>query len=447
MSNNTILDQMPIDLGDNLTLRFATRKDTDELVDFNARIHEESAASVAVRDLMSGKHPTTKAGDFTVVEDTDARKIVSSLCLISQSWSYGGIPFKLGRPEYVGTESDYRRRGLVRKQFDVIHALSAQKGELMQGITGIPWYYRLFGYEMALDLEGNRILDGMHIPAPKKGKSETCRLRARSADDNDFIRAIYHYSNERQVFACPRSSSMWEYEFGGRSEGSGGRLEWAIIEDLAGTRLGYVAYSPMLWDFSGNACFWVAQLGLKPRIGYLNLMPSLLRELWAKAKKMPASEESKNKTAESVIFALGRDRQAYTAMPNKVLRREDTYAWYIRIPDTIAFLQHIKPALEENLVGTVAEAYSGELKLNFYRSGLRIEIRRGRISDISAWAPDSVEDGDAQFPDLTFWQLVCGRCRTDELSSRFADCSTTCEASALLDCLFPPFTGDVWALE
>ena len=81
MSKNTILDRMPMDLGDKLVLRFATPEDTDELVNLNARLHEDSAAGVAVSDLMPGKHPTTHAGDFTVIEDINARKIVSSMCL------------------------------------------------------------------------------------------------------------------------------------------------------------------------------------------------------------------------------------------------------------------------------------------------------------------------------------------------------------------------------
>lgn len=447
MPQNTILDQMPIGMGDNLVLRFATRKDTDELVDFNARLHEDSAAGLAVRDLTSGKHPTTQAGDFTVVEDTKTRKIVSSMCLISQTWSYGGTPFKLGRPEFVATELDYRRRGLVRKQFDVIHAVSAQRRELMLGITGIPWYYRLFGYEMALDLEANRILDGTHIPTRKKGLPETCRLRIRSTDDNAFIRELYQHSADRHIFACPRSASTWEYEFNGRSEGSGARFEWTIIEDLVGTRLGYVGSFPKLWDFSDNVCFWVSQLELKPGIGYLHLMPSLLRALWAKARKTPVAQDNKNRKAKGIIFTLGRDHQAYIAMPKNLLRNEDSYAWYIRIPDIIAFLRHIRPALEKHLVGTVAEAYTGELNLNFYRSGMYMKFEAGRISDISGWSPDSVEDGDAQFPDMIFWQLLCGRCRTNELTSRFADCSATDSAAVLLDILFPPFTGEVWAFE
>ena len=182
MSKDNILSQMPMDLGDNLKLRFATSDDTDALAEFNARLHEAENAGPGVRDLMSRDHPTCKAGDFTVVEDTKTGKIVSSMCLISQTWTYSGIPFKFGQPEFVATEQDYRRRGLVRKQFEVIHALSEARGELMQGITGIPWYYRLFGYEMALDMEAEQVIDEMHIPSLKKGK------RIRVVSDQDRTR-------------------------------------------------------------------------------------------------------------------------------------------------------------------------------------------------------------------------------------------------------------------
>ncbi|RKU37944.1 hypothetical protein C6495_01035, partial [Candidatus Poribacteria bacterium] len=72
---NAILSQMPIDLGDNLLLRFATLDDIDELADFNARLHEGEDNAVSTRDLMSGAHPTCKASDFTIVEDTQTGKI------------------------------------------------------------------------------------------------------------------------------------------------------------------------------------------------------------------------------------------------------------------------------------------------------------------------------------------------------------------------------------
>ena len=160
-----------------------------------------------------------------------------------------------------------------------------------------------------------------------------------------------------------------------------------------------------------------------------------------------AVEDRKTRRAKGIIFTLGRNHQAYTAMPKNIPRDEDSYAWYIRIPDIIAFLRYIQPAHEKHLVGTVAEAYTGELNLNFYRSGQYMRFEAGRITDISRWVPETVEDGDAQFPYKTFWQLLCGRCRTNELVSRFADCSATDRAAVLLDCLLPPFTGEVRAIE
>ena len=442
MPQNSILSQMPIDLGDNLKLRFATPADTDALAAFNARFHEEVSVGPNVRDLMSGDHPTCKASDFTVVEDTQTGKIVSSLCLISQTWIYSGIPFKLGQPEFVATEPEYRRRGLVRKQFEVIHALSETREELMQGITGIPWYYRLFGYEMALDMEAGQVIDGIHIPTLKKGETETCRLRSRTDADNVFIQDLYETAIQHYVFACPRTSEMWAYEFNGRSAGSDTRHEFLLIEDMEGTRLGYVQH--VQWCYEN---FLILRMELKPGVGYLNLIPSLLRALWEKAKTTPVIAENDNPKAIGVQFMLGREHPVYKVFPKSVVRKAPPYAWYIRVPDLIAFLRHIQPALEKHLIGTVAEGYSGELKLSFYRSGVHFTFDRGRVTKLTDWIPGDVEDGDAAFPDLTFLQLLCGRCRTEELTSNFVDCWTNGSSPAvLLDCLFPPFTSEMWHL-
>jgi hypothetical protein len=442
MPQNSILSQMPIDLGNNLKLRFATPADTDALAAFNARFHEEVSVGPGIRDLMSGDHPTCKASDFTVVEDTQTGKIVSSLCLISQTWIYSGIPFKLGQPEFVATEPEYRRRGLVRKQLEVIHALSETREELMQGITGIPWYYRLFGYEMALDMEAEQTIDGIHIPTLKKGETETCRLRPRTDADNAFIQDLYETAIQHYVFACPRTSEMWAYEFNGRSAGSDARHEFLLIEDMEGTRLGYVQH--VQWCYEN---FLILRMELKPGVGYLNLIPSLLRALWEKAKVTPVIAENDNPKAIGVQFMLGREHSVYIGLTKSVVRKDPPYAWYIRVPNLIAFLRHIQPALEKHLIGTVAEGYTGELKLNFYRSGIHFTFEDGCVTKLTDWTPENVEAGDAAFPDLTFLQLLCGRCQMEALVSSFVDCWTNGTTPAvLLNCLFPQFTSEIWHL-
>ena len=67
-------DPIPLDLGDNLVLRFAQPDDIDAVAEFNARITDDPKVSLWTQDLMSGRHPTTQASDFTVVEDTCAKK-------------------------------------------------------------------------------------------------------------------------------------------------------------------------------------------------------------------------------------------------------------------------------------------------------------------------------------------------------------------------------------
>ena len=442
MSTNSILSQMPIDLGDNLILRFARPNDVDALAEFNARIFEDEKVGVGIRGLMSGHHPTVKASDFTVVEDTRTNEIVSSMCLISQTWAYRGIPFKFGRPEVVVTEPEYRRRGLVRKQFEVIHALSAAKSELMQGITGIPWYYRQFGYEMAMEVVGGRAIAGIDLPKLKDGDSEKYHLRPVVDDDHAFIRELYDCASCRQPFSTLRSEAEWNYEFGGRSENDFAHLKWLIIETAAGERLGYVQYYPWIED---NALY-IVRIELKSGVGYLNLMPGMLHGLWKIAQAMPAYGNDKNKELKAINLELGRTHPAYHALLGNKIRVDEPYGLYIRVPDLVAFLRHIQSALEKNLVGTVAEGYNGELKLNYYRSGIQLKFNGGKITDISTWSPDSVEDGDARFPDLTFLQLLCGRRRFNELKANFVDCGGRDEAGVLLDCLFPPFTGNVWCL-
>ena len=135
------------DLGDGLILRRAVFEDRDALVRFNSTIHSDSSepdryVAGHTDDLISGRLPGFAAGDFTIVEDTRTGQIVSSLSLIPQIWAYEGISFAVGRPEIVGTAPAYRRRGLVREQFAEVHQWSKDRGDLVQVITGNPWYYR-----------------------------------------------------------------------------------------------------------------------------------------------------------------------------------------------------------------------------------------------------------------------------------------------------------------
>jgi hypothetical protein len=220
--NMTQAAQKPVilqDLGDGLILRRSVPADADRLAEFNSRIHEDPTVGIWVRDLLLKPHPTFHSDDFTIVEDTRTGKIVSSLNTISQTWAYAGIPFGVGRPELVGTDEAYRYRGLVRKQFEIIHEWSQQRGELVQAITGIPYYYRQFGYEMTLALGGSRSAFESNIPRLKEGEQDPYQIRPAVEADLPFILELDTRSCQRSLVNALWDETTWRYEMFGVSPG------------------------------------------------------------------------------------------------------------------------------------------------------------------------------------------------------------------------------------
>jgi hypothetical protein len=436
---------MFIDLGAGLVLRRSTPADAGRLAEFNARIHNDGRPDhpdehIAewTRDLMERPHPTFDPGDFTLVEDNATGRIVSAANLINQTWAYGGIPFGVGRPELVGTQPEYRKRGLVRAQFEVIHQWSAERGHRLQAITGIPFYYRQFGYEMALDLEGSRSGFEPHVPRLRPGQDEPYKLRRAIAGDIPFIAGLYDSAvAARDLVTCVRTPEHWRYEIEGASAGNLSRWEVRVIESGAGGAVGWLAHGGWLWN--GGLAATVYEL--KPGISWLDVSLSVIRYLWATGTAYAARD---GQPIQHFGFALGAEHPVYEACADRLPGVRPPYAWYLRLPDLPGFVQHIAPVLEGRLARSVAVGHTGELKLNFYRGGLRLAFTKGRLTACEAWQP-SEDHGQAAFPNLTFLQVLFGYRTLAELSQAYPDCwYRGDETRTLLKALFPKQASNVW---
>ncbi|MBN1661164.1 MAG: GNAT family N-acetyltransferase [Anaerolineae bacterium] len=439
------------DLGDGLILRRATPEDTEALVTFHGRVHTENDESDAenvligawVRDLMTRPHPTFGPGDFTIVEDTKTGEIASSLCLISQTWSYDGIEFGVGRPELVGTAPAYRRRGLIRAQMEVVHQWSAERGERVQGITGIPWYYRQFGYEMAMTLGGGRGGYKPNVPKLKEGEVEPYRIRAATESDLPFIAEVYAQGVRRWPVACVRDQALWRDELLGKSEENVNRRDLAVIEvaagDAAGERVGFITLHPRVWHNRIS----IGVYELKPGVSWLAVTPSAVRHVWSLGEAYVAGKPDQE--LEMFGLWLGVEHPAYEVFRERLARFFQPYAWYLRVPDVPGFLLHVAPALNARLAGSPLAGHSGELKLNFYQAGMRLVFEGGRLTVAEPWESKNTEEGDAGFPELTFLQLLFQRRSIAELDEAFADCWVSGDGPrVLLDALFPKNPSDVW---
>jgi len=431
-----------------LILRSATAADAEALADFSARIHghrdtgePDEEVRAWVLELATMPHPTFRVSDFTLVEEPRTHKIISSLCLIPQTWTYAGIPFGVGRPELVGTLPEYRRKGLVRAQFDVVHRWSAERGHQMQAITGIPCYYRQFGYEMAMDLGGGRTTYPPQLPKLKDGEQEPYLLRPATESDLPFIAQVYAQAIRRKLIACPIDEAVWRYELEGRHPNSVHRHELRIVETPQGDPVGYLAHRPKL----EHGSFGVGGYELKGGVSWLAVTPSVMRYMASTAQAY-GERDGKSPWNGALGFWLGSEHPVYEAFHRRLPQIQPPYAWYVRIPDLIAFLKLVAPVLESRLENSLMPGHSGELKISFYRRGLRLVFERGRLISVEDWDPAS-GGASAAFPDLTFSRLLVGHATTEELHSGYPDCWVgSDEARVLLNTLFPKRTSHLWTI-
>jgi GNAT superfamily N-acetyltransferase len=442
MSDRAGGDRLPRELGDGLVLRAGRLDDGAELADFNGTMHADEGLPASMlaewtRDLFELPHPTFRPDrDVTVVEDTAAGRIVSALFLIPQVWSYAGVPVKVGQPELVATHPDYRRRGLVRAQFDVIHDWSRAAGQLWQFISGIPGYYRQFGYSYALDLPPRPVL-WLSAKAPPPSPGFT--VRPATTADIEILAAIEAEAASGTVLGPRRGADGFALELA-RRRGSLVAAEVLVIQPATpeAVPIGYVAHQRPV-----DGLVSVYAFELRRGTNWLAPTAAVLAYLhdWIRADP--------DGSGRGIRFSLPAGHPGLRCAATRLGRQaRETYGLYVRVPDVVTVLRAVGPVLEARLAASPAIGWTGELRIDLYTSGILIRFDEGRIASIDRWSPpddDRESPADARLAIAEFLHLLLGNRGIDELERTAADCLLESDAGALLlDVLFPPMPVSTW---
>lgn len=432
-------------IGDGLVVRRGSAADTEALADFQAVVnstfdYQDNSLRVWTRDLMSGNLSNVSPSDFTVVEDTRIGQIVSSLNLISQIWSYDGIYFPVGRIELVATHPDYRRKGLVRSQIDIVQKWSAERGELLLGITGIPWFYRQFGYEMALEENGSKF----SATADIQTEIQEYKFRPAVESDLDTLTNIYKSAMERYLVSSVRDKRLWEYELFGRSEGAAHRQEILIIERPDGDSAGYLMHQKTSDVDTKARC--VTGYELVDGVSWQDVTPAVLEYM--------QHDVGHDGDTRRIQFSLGTSHPSYVFLDDSQEKPTRPYAWYLRVSDMASFLRHIGSVLESRIEKSHMNGYTGDIKISFVSDGVRIQFEMGQLVGVCRWIPDQSDSRlvpkvrDAMYPGLTFLQVLFGFRSVDEVEYAFPDCILTSDQTRqILDVMFPKKASWMWGLE
>jgi len=278
------------------------------------------------------------------------------------------------------------------------------------------------------------------------------RLRAATDADAPFLAATSAHGGRRYLVTAPRDEAAWRYIVGGRSAGSAAHAEVRIIESQTGEPAGYLEHVGRLW----GPGLPVREIEVRSGVSWRAIAFPVLAYLCETGETY--AREAKTELAFIDAWMLGSAHPFAGVVQFSATRRP--YAYYVRTPDLPGLLRLLTPVLEQRLAASPLVGHTGELRLSFYRSGVRLVLAAGRIKSVEAWPPPRTATGldfglpslderrpSAAFPDLTFLQLLFGYRSLDELEAAFPDCLTRGqEPRALLQALFPKAPSKVWPI-
>src|SRR5713226_10333243 len=285
------------EMGDGLIQRWSTVEDTENIAQLCGMVFRDREdepinihAVVSARRHMSGDFPLMGPGDYAVIEDTRkaGNPLVACTCLWRQEWEYEGIAFGVGQPEYVVTLPEYRNRGLIRALFEMLHTRSEAEGHLVQVITGISYFYRQFGYEYALELDGRRVTYLSLIPKAEASTPEPYTLRAATNEDIPLLMELYNRQRSTSMVWSIASEGFWRYQIEEVQDPTvaGKQMCVRLIVDDAGAVQGYLMVAIKRWGNSLN----VYALNVAAGVSWQAVVPPLLRALQAYGMQIPAVE-------------------------------------------------------------------------------------------------------------------------------------------------------------
>lgn len=386
-----------MDLPGGLLLREARPADLDQIA---ALLADRGDPNDAEDHRLVVEDPDGGFDACAVVVDGD--RVVSTATLLDETVILGGLPIPAGQVELVATDRAYEGRGLVRALMGWAHERSARRGHLMQVMIGIPYFYRQFGYQYSIPMPQSRAVHT--VPAMPDGHV----VRAAGPADIPAMARLQDAAQQRFAVSMPHSPVCWRtlVARAGSSQ---------LVVERAGQPVGTGRVTPPDED---------VVLGEVAAAD-----PEAVAALLAHAAGLAGGKQIEAKDRDGHL-----DR--YLAPPP-----EDASDYYVRIPDVVALLLHLRPVLTARLAHDDSE---DEVIVSFFRHHVRLRRAGGAVTEVLPGGPmqgPASLGGAGVAPDLIA-PLLFGPHGIAGLTARHADVYPGPNAG-LMRALFPPVDADL----
>jgi predicted N-acetyltransferase YhbS len=409
-------------LGNGLAIRTATDARAVERVAQSLGIVFDPSIPPMTRSLFL-HHPGTSGRDLIFVEDEHTGQVVSSICLIPWTWDYEGAAIPAGELGIVGTLPDYRRRGLIREQVTFFKQRLKERGCLLSHIQGIPYYYRQFGYEYALPLEGGLRLESKEVPKPD---SAPFTFRLATGDDLPTLMRLYDDAARDLSIRVVRNEAIWRYLLD-HTSGSEMECESWVVEDGEKQIAGYLRL-PASHFGQELAINEVSRLSAAAALAVLNHLRLLAEQRGKPGIRLNVPENCS-------LMRLAR----------RLTDREyGTYSWQIHVPDMAALLRALSPVLERRVAASPFAGLTQDVEIGLYRETIALRFAQGRLAEVVNLG--FKERGAITVPPLQFIPLVLGYRTLEEQRRAYPDVGVSPSQRLLVETLFPKATSFIYTI-
>ena len=401
-------------IGNNLTLRIAI-DDKDELqrlLSFNVTVHQEESLKKYISRLYL-EHPERDEIYWIYIEKKDSNKIVSSITLMPLEWNFNGIPIPICEMGLVGTLPKYRNRGFMGIMNKLYEDIMRQEGYLLSVIRGIPYYYRRFGYEFALNLDERILLNKSQVPSRKL---EMISFQKATKQDLAFIKSIYNKEQESFFVTNRFNSDNFMYKF----------MNDDFDDNFLSTFLIKIKGKPISFFSIGMSYDNVAFSLIVPEVNEESMI------------KILQYVKILNEKKEQIVFHVNSDTKFAQYICSIGGKRDLGYGWQIRIPNIKEFLQAISPVLEQRIERSSYKGLSQDIVISDYREIFTLRFKNGKVEDIEVKKgypfPGSC---DVQIPSSTLIKLLLSDKTFEEIKYILKDSILKPGSEKLIKILFP----------
>lgn len=359
-------------------------------------------------------HPDMNREHIFMVKQGD--RVVAGLLLIPQVWRLGEAKLKVAEMGCVGTDPVHRRKGVQWILNDEFDKYAIEQGFDLCVLAGIPYFYRQFGYQYAVELDYSTEINLGKIP-----DNET-EIRVEDFTEEHIEKAdiFLRRAQEGYLVHSVRTEDIWEMQ---QKTGTyGGEPFKAVSLHLSGEFVGYYRY---VVD-KEKRTLYIKELGVDENVSVGDLTGVIKKH----ASKMGLTEL---KTGLPHQDEVNRFLISLGAKTNK------PYTWQVKILDLTNFLTKLIPVLEHRIEDSEFKSVSKDLAINFWKFAVSMKIEEGKI--VSIEKVHGEKDRTIGLNPYAFIKLVLGYKSRVELEEMYSDFWVRGELGGLIDVMFPKQPG------